>query len=330
MSRSIYWLIKKISIRIAILWVVASVLPPNHALAQTTFPIDLSISPSVVEFAVQPGKTVTQAFELKNNGTVPLQVTPQLRDFQADGPDGLARILPSLSFPYGELVNSEIKLDQPFTLQPGSSQQLVVSLAIPETAKQQDWYISLVAKTKPDLSGTIFTGSNTTAQGTIVAHMLLRITDDNKEPLSWKIDLQLPHFMDTLQKLTFKTEVTNLSRTYATPELNVAITDWRHQIVSQQEGLPERILAQSTRTIPAKQARKDDPRSFEGIPFTLNQPFPLGPYTVRASIANTTGEPTVVEQQVIAFPFSILTAIVVVAAIIGAFRIYKGRPDVLE
>jgi len=320
----------RVRTRFIIIWLFVLGFLPGQALAQTTFPIDLSISPSVVEFAVQPGKTVTQAFELQNNGTVPLQVTPQLRDFQADGPDGLAKILPSLSFPYGELVNSEIKLDQPFTLRPGSSQQLVVSLAIPETAKQQDWYISLVAKTRPDLTDTVMSGSNTTAQGTIVSHILLRITNDNKEPLSWKIDLQLPHFIDSLQKLTFQPDITNLSRTYATPELHVAILDWRKQIVSQQEGLPERILAQSTRSIPAKQARKDDPRSFEGIPFTLNQSFAIGPYTVRASIANTTGEPTIVEQQVIAFPFSILTAIVVVASIIGALRIYKGRPDILE
>lgn len=303
---------------------------PCQVAAQTTYPIDLSISPSVVEFAVQPGKTVTQAFELKNNGTAPLQVTPQLRDFQADGPEGLVKILPSLSFPYGELVNSEIKLDQPFSLQPGASQQLVVSLTIPETAKQQDWYFSLVTKTKPDLTDTVFSGSNTTAQGTIVAHMLLRITDNNREPLSWKMNLQLPRFIDSLQKLTFQPEITNLSRTYATPELNIAILDWRHQIVSEQEGLPERILAQSTRIIPSKQVRKDDPRSFEGTPFTLNQQFALGPYIVRASIANTTGEPMVVEQQVIAFPFSILIAIIVVATLIGAFRIYRGRPDVLE
>ncbi len=294
--------------------------------AQENYPFDLSISPSVVEFAVRPGKSVTQAFELKNNGSVPLKVTPQLRDFQADGLHGLVTILPSLSFPYGKLVNSDIALDQPFTLPAGASQQLVISLTIPENAREQDWYLSLVARTQPDLADTVFSpSSNTTTQGTIVAHMLLRVTQNNQEPLAWKINLELPRFIDSLQRVKFTPTVSNLSRTYAIPDLHVTVLNWQKRIVSEQSGLPERILAQAERKIPAQQTRKDDPRSYEGIPFSLNEKFALGPYTVRASIANSTGGPTIVEQEVFAFPFSILAAILVLVVLIWFLRIFQGK-----
>lgn len=290
----------------------------------TTSPIHLTMSPSVVELAIQPGKTVTQAFSIKNLGTVDLEVTPTLQDFTGGDLYGVPKLLPSSSFPYANLANSYIKFDEAFLLPAGESEQFVLSLEIPETAKEQDWYFTLLAKTKPSLSGTLladFTG--TTTQGTIGSNVLLRVTQDNQAALNWALDLPLPRFIDSLQKIEFKPIVSNNSQTYAIPQLTITTLDWRHQIVGEQQGLPERILAQSQREIPASEPRKDDPRSQEGVPFSLNQRFAIGKYTIRASIANNSGEPLVVEHVVWAFPFAIMGAITGLALMLSLIKNYR-------
>jgi hypothetical protein len=300
--------------------------PVQGQINQANSPIHLTMSPSVVELAIQPGKTVTQAFSIKNQGTVDLEVTPTLQDFTSDNLQGLPKLLPSSSFPYANLANSNLKFEEAFILPAGASEQFVLSVEIPETAKEQDWYFSLLAKTKPSLTGTMladFTG--TTTQGTIGSNVLVRVTNTNQLPLNWSIELPLPKLIDSLQKIEFKPIVSNNSQTYAIPQLTITTLNWRRQIVTEQQGLPERILAQSQREIPASEPRKDDPRSQEGVPFKFNSRFALGKYTVRASIANNSGEPLVVEQQVWAFPFSIVGAVLGLIFILSLLKVIRQR-----
>jgi hypothetical protein len=295
-----------------------------HAQEQTV-PFQLTIAPSVVELAIMPGKAITQVITLKNAGSVDLQVTPQLRDFTSSEISGVPKLLPTISFPYASLANSEIAFDQPFVLKAGQSEQFVLSINVPENAPERDWYFTLLAKTQADTSGTLYQTSLAKTEGTIGANILVRVTQDNAFPLTWKADLPLPKIIDSLQKIEFSPVVTNTSQTYAIPEVSVVILDWRNQIVSEQSGLPERILAQGSRQIMAQQPRKDDPRSLEGVPFILGQRFLLGPYTVRVSIANNTTTPLVVEQTVWAIPFVLLTALLGFSLLWSVLRAYRAR-----
>ncbi len=282
--------------------------------AQTPVPFDLSISPSVVEITVKPGKLVTQAFLLENSGSDDLEVTPVLRDFTADNQTGRVVLQEVGTFPYAQLANAEQQLNQPFLLPSGGSQQLVLGLDIPENAVERDWYFTLLLTTRRAAT-TSLTDSGAEARGAIGANLLVRITATDTTPLSWNIKLQLPRFIDSLQTLTPHALISNNSDTVASPELSLVILDWKNQIVHQQDGLPDRILAHSSREIWAAQARRDDPRSFDSAPFTYNPLLALGPYRVRVTIRNAAAGPMIVEETVWALPFSLSAGIIILAII---------------
>lgn len=328
---------------------------PSESTQPTTaaLPFDLRVSPSVVELAMKPGKIVTQAFLLTNHGTIDQQVTVELRDFKSQGIDGLPDIQPDTNFTYATLINSEIDFNQPFLLPAGESQQLILSIDLPEETVEKDWYLSLLMLTEPDLSQTVAGGTNgqkeivsqgkennqsetnnqdellnqdskfaefdqfsfsppetrsqTLTKGAVAAHILLRVTSDNQPQQAWKIQLKLPKVIDSLQKISLSPVVTNLGNSYGTPQFSLLVTDWRKQVILDQTGLPERILAGGQRRVLAQQPQKEDPRSLTGVPFVFAPKFALGSYTFRASIADPNGgNPEVVEETVIALPFSLI------------------------
>ena len=285
---------------LAFLWI------SRVARAQTApHPFDLSISPSVVEIAIQPGKIVTQTFLLENAGAVDLEVTPTLRDFRANNVDGIPEILETSTFPYAGLENSDIALDQPFTLKAGGSQQFVMAIKPATDAETRDWYSAFVFNTKP-LAGTQLSGNaGAKTTGTVVANLLIKITNDNATPPEWKLELKsLPTIIDSLQSITITPVVSNLSATVATPDLHVLILNWRKEIVAEFTALPERILAHSQRTLQGSEPLKEDPRSFVGVPMTFDPLFAFGPYTVRATIRNGASGPVVVEKTFTALPLA--------------------------
>lgn len=291
-------------------------------------PFALSISPSVVEMAIQPGKVVTQAFLIENKGTVDLEIRPTLRDFTADGETGVPELLETSTFPYAQLVNSEIRLNQPFTLAAGQSEQLVLEVRPSELAEQKDWYFAVWLETKPDSRYTVLDQSGTATTGQIGANVLVRVTQTNQIPLSWDVRFELPRFVDSLQKLEFTALVSNQSQTMAAPDMTVTILKGDEEIIAEETALPDRILAQSSRRIYAQQARKDDPRSFEGAPFRFDPAFAFGKYTVRASIRNNSGGPYVMEHEFWAVPFSLIAALLVILLVLLGLFLWKQRARV--
>lgn len=303
------------------------------ALAQVGNPADLaqdiqlSVSPSVVEMAVQPGKTVTKAFSFTNQGLIDLEVTTRLYEFGADEQTGATNLQGQTDFPYASLVNADLEIGDSFLLPAGEHQQLVLKIALPKDAKTRDWYLTLMAESKPSsqtqLFSANFAGSGGLVQASLGANVLLRVTNNNQVPLRWDLDLKLPRWIDSLQSLSFYPVVYNLSETYAQPEVTLVILNWRGEIVTEQEGLPQRVLAHSSRQLAASQVRTDDPRSLQGTAFKFDPLFALGRYTFRLSIANNTDGPLIVEKTVYAWPISLASAGLVL--LIGLLALQKGK-----
>lgn len=272
--------------------------------------LDLSLSPSVVEFTMQPGKLVTQTFLIKNQGNTDLILTPKLRDFSSNGVNGQPVLAESSEFPYAQLQNSDRTLNQPFLLKANDTQQLVLALDPPEDAQEKDWYVALSVEAIPDSRSQITQQNGAAVSGQIVSNMIIRIAKTDQAPLKWNFELQgIPRFVDSLQSVVVQPVVHNESETAATPEMRVLALNWKGDIVWEQDALPERVLAQSTRHISAAQQRKDDPRSYQPTRFEFDPLFAVGAYTIRATIRNNAEGPKIVEQSFIAFPFSVLIAV---------------------
>jgi hypothetical protein len=283
---------------------------PSMAHAQQSAPFDLSVSPSVVELTLQPGKLVTQTYLIENSGTTDLSITPLLKDFGSDGKTGTPVLSETSTFPYAELQNADIKMETPFVLKANSSQQLILAIKPTNDAVERDWYVSLVLQARPVVEESLAV-SGTSVTGQLVSNLLIRVAQTDQASLKWDLELQgIPRFIDSLQSITITPFVKNLSNTAAIPEMSVLVIDWRGNIVFEQDGLPERVLAQSSREIAAALQRKDDPRSYQPSRFSFDPLFAVGPYTVRTTIRNNESGPKVVEKSFVAFPFSVLLAII--------------------
>lgn len=280
----------------------------TYVQAQVKPPLDLSITPAVVEIVVQPGRSLTRAFTLKNQGAQNLEATLTLRDFASDNRSGAPLIQGLSEFPYASLSNSDIDFNQTFPLPSEGEQQIVLSLKIPEDAQERDWYVVLLAETEPVVRDPLL-NSQATSQGAIGATLMIRVSRTEKIPLQWGLTFpNLPRFFDSLRPLHLEPLVANPNPSLAVPELVITVRNWRGELVHTQEGLPERVLAQSTRFIRAQQPSQDDPRTLEPIEFVFDPPFALGKYTVEGRVINQAGEPLVVTQTLWALPFSLTAA----------------------
>lgn len=145
---------------------------PSPALAQT---FDLSISPPLLTATVKPGQSFTKAFNIQNNSASPVTLTTRLVPFTPQGDLGHPKLQPGQSpdwLEYIKPINTNIKLDQPFTLQPGQKEQIVLAIKPPATAAFQDLYATLLLQSS---SSSIFQGSS--LAGSIGAHLLLTISN---------------------------------------------------------------------------------------------------------------------------------------------------------
>lgn len=302
-----YWLSSLVTIASVF---TAGVLLLHPPLAQAQQPaIDLSVVPAVVEITVQPGKSVTRAFTLKNSGTTNLTATVVLQEFASDGNSGTPVLTGDTTFPYAKLVNADRALNEPFPFPAGGEQQIVLSLNIPEDAQERDWYLVLLTKTESTDVTPALT-SQASSRGAIGATVLVRVSRTETMPLQWGITFpKLPRFFDSLRPLPIDPLVENTNPSMAVPDLTVSVRDWRGKQVLSQDGLPERVLANSTRFMRAQKTSLDDPRSLEPTPFVFDPAFAIGRYTVEARITNQAGEPLVVQQVVWGVPLSVLVVV---------------------
>lgn len=288
-------------------------------------PVDLSLTPAVVEIVIKPGATVTRAFTLKNKGTEDLNAVLTLRDFVSDNTTGAPVMLESSSFPYASLINSDRQINEPFSLPANGEQQLVLSLNIPEDAPQQDWYLVFLINTEPKQRDPLIS-SRASSQGSIGATLLIRISDTESIPLQWGVTFPtLPRFFDSLRPLKIEPLVENINPTMAVPNLIVTVRNWRGEIVHSQDGLPERVLSRSTRIMRGQKESLDDPRSLEPTDFIFDPIFALGPYTVEATITNQAGQPLVVTQKVWAWPISLVIGLFVLVILLRAFSLIQSK-----
>ncbi len=94
-----------------------------------------------------PGKTITQVYEIKNNGNDAM-IFSKAVSFEADGDLGNIRIKPSdldtlePSYPWlnwFSFQNADISLPGTFFVKKGGKQQLVLKIKVPQDAEEKDY-----------------------------------------------------------------------------------------------------------------------------------------------------------------------------------------------
>lgn len=135
----------------------------------------LSINPPVAQIIIKPGKSITNVFTIKNLANIPQTFTVRLIPFTSGDTWGNPHLLPSHNpdwLKYFSLVNSDISLDEPFEIGANTSQQLVLSLSVPDNAPLTDHYATLLVTQTTPPAGDL---ENTRLSGSIGANILLSI-----------------------------------------------------------------------------------------------------------------------------------------------------------
>lgn len=184
-------------------------------------PVGFSIDPPLLRVQIKPGKSITKIFKIENKQDSDKSVVARLVPFNKSDSQGnpIVDVKNTANWlRFFSLSNSNIKLNEPFIIKGKSSEQLILSITIPETANLEDLYLTLLVSTydnslESDLKGSLISA-------TIGANMLISVTSDLNPATILKIEKIEPisgsftkfsrqYLADNLSPLTFTALVKN-------------------------------------------------------------------------------------------------------------------------
>lgn len=271
----------------------------------------ISITPPLSEIVMQPGRSITQAFTITNDGTVDLEVIPTIVDFSPDDTTGAPIVFEkNENFPYAELQNLDKKLGAPFLLKAGSKDQLILRITIPNSEPDRDYYKTLLLKTSP--SGLLQTnGTQTVSQAYIGVHVLLSVSGNGEDRAKLVIEkLSVPRIVDMFSSLPISLIVKNIGTNYTKAHGQVSIASTFGKVVKIFPLLPENVLAGSIRRLQSSMQDPDDTKSAIAAPMEYRPLFLLGQHTVTATVGRENQE-TPDEKIIKVFALPISPAVVI-------------------
>lgn len=269
---------------------------------------DLSINPPLLRVNIKPGKTITQVFKIDNNSPQNRTFVARIVPFTTSDDLGNPILDPSLQpswLSYFSLANSEIKLNEPFEIKANSSEQLILSLSVPDTAPLKDLYAALLLSTYGNDISTNFQGTNVRAS--IASNLLITVSTQLSPATLLKITEFHPdagsylrigslYFIDNITPVSFFASVKNDGDFTAETKGIFKIQKGSKDPVLLQSILPQYVIAKSER----KLINSDD-QDFNITPSASL----IGLYQARIEIHSDNGN-SVGQIDIIFFPVKII------------------------
>jgi len=205
--------IKNWKLKIFLLFTFYFLLSVPQAHAQS---FSLSLWPPLLEVMIQPGKTITQVYEITNQGENPQEITPQIVSFKPLDDKGNVRLLLKNFSPLKfSLANSNLELGQSFILEPLQKQQIVLKIKVPEKTPEQDFYFSLLFSSSAQAKKGTF---GSTAAGVLGSHILLTVSKTGQPEKRGEIlEFKTKKIIDSLEKPEFSLRVKNTGHFFWKP-----------------------------------------------------------------------------------------------------------------
>lgn len=250
--------------------------------------IGLALDPPLLRVQIKPGKSITKTFTIENTDTADKELVARIVPFSKS--DNLGNPFLDLKsgtswLKYFSLSNTNIKLNEPFTVKAKSKEQIIISLAIPENANLEDLYATLLISTYNNSISTENQG--TLVSASIGANLLVTVTAEVNPNTILKIEKITPltgdiikigrkYFADNLSPLTFSVTATNDGLFLTEAKGTLKIINKKNSEVLQLQGiLPQYIIAKTSR-----QLQSNDSRPFN---FSPNLKV-IGPHLVSVDI----------------------------------------------
>lgn len=281
--------------------------------------ISLGLQPPLIESLIKPGKSISVAYKLENNGD-PSIMKATILPFRPKGDNGQIEIAKEFDGPIRfSLDNSDLALNKPFFMRPQESTQLLLKIRVPEGTPEGDYYYTLLITTEPPSLEAGNTGS--AAQAGIGANIILSVSQTGFSTIDAKISLfsivsnltipftnkKLPLF-DSNDQIPLKMIVHNKGQHVLHPDGEITLKGnfGEHATYSI---VPQNILSQSQRLIMASGSAS--------LNHTLTLwGFYIGKYSLSTNINFGDNTPNLyASTYFFAFPFKFGVVILIIAAI---------------
>lgn len=315
------------SIRLLILLIISFLIAPSSAHASQA--LGLSVSPSLLQVTIKPGKTITQVIKVTNLSSSSTELIARPIPFTPDNTGATPVLNPSLEpewLNYFSFSNADIAINQPFTLGAKESTQLVLSIKVPQNAVLGDHYVTLLITSYEPTTATVF---NTHLSNSVGANILVSITDTEYPPVNLEISSFKPltkpllqpkpdiYLYDNLTPISFLVFTKNASRFLTEVRGLMSIKQANHPR-HLQTLLPSYVLANSERELIASEsaALTYHPSITDIGVFTAT----LNLYTPSASTSTSI--------RLILVPIRLITALLIVIVLTFIFKnlLINNRP----
>lgn len=282
--------------------------------------LGLGIFPPLLEVTIKPGKSITQVYKLTNTGEVDLMMTSSMVAFEPSDEIGGIRIISGaqkLTPILFDFLNADLKLGQTFSLPAGSTQEAVLIIKVPETAREKDFYAVLLFQTAPMKSFGNLTTSQT--QTKIGSPVLLTISRTGKPTKKAEIEeFRLKNcanlcIIDSFSQPQLLARIRNSGHSFFKPLGKINLQGWfgQEEIL---DLLPQNILSDSTREMECQ--IEDQP-----VPCQTQGKFFLGPFKAKLEFGldDFSGQ---YQQEIrfIALPFKLFFGLAILIIILGLIR----------
>lgn len=282
----------------------------------------MSISPPLLRVHIKPGKSITQVFKIENLSNTDKNLVANIVPFSEADNQGNPILNPKASATwksYFSLANSSIKLNEPFSIAAGSSEQLILSLTVPETAPLKDIYATLIVSTYENSVDQSFQGSS--VRGTIGSNLLITVSSQAFPDTNLIIENFYPtegtmfkignlYFVDSITPIKFTATVKN-DGNFAAETKGVLRITTRNKPVYLDGILPVNVIAKSQRIL-----QNTKGQNFEFIPSLGNVGNHQISLEIKTDNSNTTSTINV-------FLFPLKLSLGLIASLIIVYLIVK-------
>ena len=281
-------------------------LNPGIAKAQE---VSLAISPPLTELTIQPGRSFSQVFSVKNNGA-PVTIVAKIFPFVPFDKEG-----------HAELVEDQNSINaftgwfyfdtNPTPLGTTGGHDFYVKITPPPGTEEKDYYFTFIAEVQNDNNiGT----NNSKAQTRIGANILVSVSKDGNPGKKASITtFTAPKIIDSFSGLTYKVLIGNSGSSFFKPIGKITV-DQIFGSTTTLDLAPLNVLVGGGREIACIQGE-------ELIPCRVPGKFLIGIF--RANLSFTVdGSGGSIEKQIytIAFPFSIILGLITIFIIYRIIR----------
>jgi hypothetical protein len=213
--------------------------------------VGLSISPPLLEVMIQPGKSITKAYQLTNNSDFDLYLTAKVVPFTPADLSGNIKLqdsdLPIPTSNFFTLQNSNIQFNQPFQLSAGTSQQLVLKVDIPQVTEEKDHYYTLLIEQAEQGE---YIGSRHRIK--IGSNLLITVSQSGQPRTEFNLAefSAQPKFADLFDQIEFNLIVENTGQAFFKPDGKIEVYNTLfNRKMAELDLFPENVLVNSSRKI---------------------------------------------------------------------------------